>query len=350
MHNSNIIPVISANLKHRRIPARILAIRLQAMGDLVITLPYLQSLRQQLPASTEIHLLTRKEVDPIPRALQLFHEVYSIGGERNRYKQWLSAGWLLPRLLLNRYDTVIDLQNNEISRFVRKMVHPVNWSEFDRFSPLPAGERTKHTIEAAGFEGIGICSEFKLKSQPQAESLLRANGWRGGMLVVLNPAGAFETRHWPMENYCEFARLWGAQFPGSQFLIMGTSFIARKAAQLKKVMQDNLINLVGQTTAATAFEIIRHASLVVSEDSGLMHMAWVSGVPVLALFGSTKSDWSRPLGEKSILLGSSDLPCGECLQETCQFGDVHCLTRYSPEMVFEKAITLVHNRPELSVS
>jgi heptosyltransferase-2 len=58
-------------LKKGQLPKRILAIRLQAMGDLVITLPYLQALREQLPASVQIDLLTRKEVDSIPRNLIL---------------------------------------------------------------------------------------------------------------------------------------------------------------------------------------------------------------------------------------------------------------------------------------
>ena len=72
-------------------------------------------------------------------------------------------------------------------------------------------------------------------------------------------------------------------------------------------------------------------------------MAWICGIPTLVLFGSTRSDWSRPLGTHSFFLDSSDLPCGNCMQEVCRYGDVHCLTRYDPEMVFAHAIGLVRN-------
>src|ERR1700748_2594015 len=95
----------------KQMPKRILAIRLQAMGDLAITLPYLQDLRNKLPKETRIDLLTRKEVDSIPRNIQLFDKVSSIGGKRNFRKQFISCLFLLPKILIQRYDVVIDLQN-----------------------------------------------------------------------------------------------------------------------------------------------------------------------------------------------------------------------------------------------
>jgi len=106
-------------------------------------------------------------------------------------------------------------------------------------------------------------------------------------------------------------------------------------------MGEKIISIVNQTTPSQAFAILQHTSFVLSEDSGLMHMAWVSGIPTLALFGSTRSDWTRPLGGKSFFLDSSDLPCGNCMQEVCRYGDVHCLTRYTPEFVFEKAVGIM---------
>ena len=105
-------------------PKRILAIRLQAMGDMVITLPYLQYLKNHLPENTVIDLVTREEVDSIPKSLQLFTTVYSIGGARSFAKQLLSALLLLPKLLIRKYDIVIDLQNNEVSNLIRRSLLP----------------------------------------------------------------------------------------------------------------------------------------------------------------------------------------------------------------------------------
>ena len=325
-----------------RPPKRILAIRLQAMGDLVITLPYLQALRNQLPSSVKLDLLTLKEVDPIPRNLHLFDKVYSIGGGR-RFKLQLALSFLfLPLLLFRRYDVVLDLQNNLISRIVRKTANPKAWSQFNKTSSRSAGERTRSTIEAAGFKNIFACSSFSLKQDFAVDDLLKENGWDGKTdLVIVNPAGAFITRNWPMSSYLGFSRTWLDYFPNTQFVMLGVKLIEEKAAFLKKELDGKLINLVNKTTVAQAFAIIQKTKFVLSEDSGLMHMAWVSGIPTLAMFGSTRSDWSTPLGKHTLLLHSSDLECGNCLRETCIYGDTRCLTRYTPNFVFEKALSLI---------
>ena len=329
-------------LENEYLPKRILAIRLQAMGDLVITLPYLQSLREHLPSSVKLDLLTRKEVDSIPTNLQLFDKVYSIGGGR-RYKLQVALSFLLlPAILIRRYDVVLDLQNNFISRMVRKFVKPKAWSQFDRVSPIPAGERTRLTIEAAGFKNIDINSNFFLKSSLIVDQLLKENGWDGNAdFVILNPAGAFPTRNWPVDSYLDFARIWLNHFPNTQFLMIGVNLISKKAEYLKEKLASRLINLVNKTSPAEAFAIIQKTKFVLSEDSGLMHMAWVSGIPTLSIFGSTRSDKARPLGKDSFLLDSSDLECGNCLREICIYEDNRCLTRYTPAFVFQKAQTLL---------
>ena len=107
---------------------------------------------------------------------------------------------------------------------------------------------------------------------------------------------------------------------------------------------DKLISLVGMTTQAEAFNILQSADLVLTEDSGLMHMAWVSRIPVIALFGSTKSAWSKPIGKYSVCLDSTDLECGECAQPVCRYNDVHCLTRHTPDRVIMIARELLQRR------
>ncbi len=336
-YSDKYMPVTSKPWKYNHQPQRVLAIRLQAMGDTIITLPYLQALRNTLPPGTRLDFLTRKEVASVPESLVLFNRVYCIKGRRNFRKQFIWACILLPRLLFNRYEVVIDLQNNRISRLVRQTIRPLAWSQFDRFSPIAAGERTRITIENAGLGYNFIDARFVFKQPPPVNQILADNGWDGvSKLAILNPAGAFGTRNWHPDNYIHFAKLWLDRFPGTQFVVMGLPFMAAKAQVFKEVLQDKLINLVGNTSPVEAFAIIQKAWFVLSEDSGLLHMAWVSGVPTVAIFGSTRSDWARPLNKHAVYFSSGDLACGNCMLETCLYGDVHCLTRYTPQMVFEK--------------
>jgi ADP-heptose:LPS heptosyltransferase len=238
----------------------------------------------------------------------------------------------------------LDLQNNRLSNFVREALQPAAWAEFDRFSPVAAGERNRRTIEALGLGRNESMTGFELKSPAGVDELLRTHGWKpDAEIILLNPAGAFENRNWPLDHYIAFAGLWSRQYASAQFLVMGTGRIAEKARALKDALGARLIDLVNETTAATAFEILQRVRFALSEDSGMMHMAWVAGIPTLALFGSTRSDWARPLGPHTAFLDSSDLVCGNCMRETCLYKGADenmCMTRYTPEAVFELAMSL----------
>ena len=323
-------------------PKKILAIRLQAMGDTIITLPYLQSLKDQLP-SVEIYFLTRKEVGAIPRQLDMFSQVIEIGGGRNEKLQFINCLLWLPYLWWQQYDAVIDLQHNRISRFIRKVLFTKAWSEFDRSSPILAGERTRATIDALGLKPVNISSLIKVRTLSAVDNKLKLHGWNGrSNLVIVNPAGAFATRNWPLENYGTFVQQWLEKVdPDSVFVVLGFSSMKEKARTFKLHLKEKIIDLSGLTSPFEAYCIVRRARFVLTEDSGLMHMAWTQRVPTLAIFGSSPSYWSAPMGVWSRCLHSSDLPCGNCFLATCKFGDNHCLTRFTPERVVAEALELM---------
>lgn len=329
-------------------PRKILAIRLQALGDVVITLPYLQALENSLP-STEFHFLTRKAFESIPRNMAMFNRIYSVGGERETWCQWASLASFLPQLRREKYDVILDLQRNRMSRTLRKILRPQAYSEFDRFSALSAGARTKAAIEKLG---LGILPEallpIMLRDRVCGIQELRNAGCEASQsFIVLNPAGSFVSRNWPLENYSVFAGQWLEHVnPDTHFIMLGEKAIDEKAAYLQRQVGKKFISLIGKTTPAEAFNILRQASCVITEDSGLMHMAWVARAPVVALFGSTDSTWSRPMGRSSVCLDSTDLECGGCMQARCRYGDTHCLTRYCPEQIVEIARELIARKKE----
>lgn len=323
-----------------RPPSSILAIRMQALGDVVITLPYLRALQRLFPA-TPIDFVTRHEDKEIPRAVQLFRFVDSLGGGRSERGQLLRTPTLVARLLTRHYDVVLDLQNNRVSRVLRRVLAPRAWAAFDRESLQNAGNRTRHTIEAAGFPLGSVEAALPLTDADLGVDVLRRAGWDPSReLVVLSPAGAFASRHWPTDRYARFAELW-RQRRAAQFVILGRPSLRDRTQTLTGALAGRLLDLVGKTSPSQALAIVQRASLVVTEDCGLMHMAWVSGVPTLALFGSSRHMWSAPLGDHTLCLHSGDLPCGACMEETCRYGDVHCLTRYSAEFVVEQAGVLL---------
>lgn len=333
-----------------RAPKKILVIRFHAFGDVIITLPYLQALKNALP-DIELHYLTRNECADILSHTTMIDKVYQIDDNRNAKMLFGKTAALLPRLMLEHYDVVIDLQRNGISRMVRGVLHPKSYAEFDRYSMQSAGERVRRTINALHLSVISNDEQnIELKIDRFNHNQWSSRGYTEHMrYIVLNPAGSAVTKNWPIENYVRFASLWLQEIDDqTKFLILGTGRMLKKAEYLQDQLGSKIIDLVNATTQTEAMMLLKKAQFVLTEDSGLMHMAWISRIPLIALFGSTPSVWSKPLGDSSVCLDSSDLECGNCNNGECKFGDVHCLTRYSPEFVFGKARMLLQQKKSIS--
>jgi heptosyltransferase-2 len=99
--------------------------------------------------------------------------------------------------------------------------------------------------------------------------------------------------------------------------------------------------LISKTTPAGAFGIIQYINLMISEDSGLMHMAYLSGKSTVGLLGSTRADWTDPKLNHTFFFTSSDLPCGNCMLNSCKMNTTECLTRVKPGEVVKRAIELL---------
>jgi ADP-heptose:LPS heptosyltransferase len=227
---------------------------------------------------------------------------------------------------------------------VRSLLRPSAWCEFERFSAELAGERTRKSIEAVGLGPLDVYPDLELIDPDAGLAALRDAGWDGERdLVVLNPGGFFEDRAWPLESYAAFATIWAASTERPpQFVVLGLPSIASKAEMLKDRLGGDLLDLVGRTTQGEAFAVLSRARLVLSEDSGLMHMAWVAGAPTLGLFGASRAVWSSPHGNYSECIDVCEAPDGECMVAGhCQRGAPRCLTDLVPERVVERALALL---------
>ncbi len=318
-------------------PGHILVARLHAIGDVAVTFPWCASLRRQLPHS-RIDFLTSAVTGPLAESTGIFDSVHEFPVTSNRSERLKEALRMAFRLRKPRpADLMIDLQRNYVTRLIRRILRPVAWGEFDRLSPLPAGRRVEEVFRKIGFPRLepDFRIPVKVGMTRRAEPLLIDNGWdERKRLIVLNPAGLWPTRNWPLENYIRLASCWLSLEP-VHFLFLGTDRIAPAAGAVCREFPDDAINLVGKTSLDEAFAVLQFADGVVTEDSGLMHMAWISGIPTVAIFGSTNHLWSAPDAPHCKSFHSGDLPCGDCMKPECEFNDIHCLTRVSPGLVIE---------------
>jgi ADP-heptose:LPS heptosyltransferase len=146
----------------------------------------------------------------------------------------------------------------------------------------------------------------------------------------------------------EFCRLWAKRRARPvRFLLLGLPRIAGRAAFLREKVGEDVIDLVGRDTPGEAFAILQRATLVLSEDSGLMHLAWVAGAPTLALFGASRTAWARPHGNYGAVIASCREPDGGCLHGVCLAGSPHCLAGHDADSVVDRALQLLDSAGRL---
>lgn len=323
-------------------PRAILLIRLHATGDVALTTPYAHALATAL-SPCKIDFLTTDVCAGAVTPIRGIHRVIQYRWQLSRSLRIFTAILLALKLRRNHYDIVIDLQRSWMSRMMRWILSPRAWSEFDRHSPLHATLRISNTIAACGIVLPHPLPSVVLSSHglDRARARLISAGWDArSPLVVLNPAGLWETRQWAIKNYIDVARRL-IEMHNVRILLIGTNRVRTRADEITSALPLPTISFVGETTLEEAFCLLAHAALIISEDSGLMHMAWAVGIPIITLFGSSEHHRAAPVGENTVVFHSGDLSCSSCMQPSCAHGDVRCLMRVTTDRVCEAAELLL---------
>lgn len=320
-------------------PARILLIRLQAIGDAVAALPVAAGLRARYPHA-HLALAIGTRAAPVGQTSRWFDEVFTLHLAGGWAQRMLEAA-RLGRQQRGQWDIVLDLQRNDESRMLRRQLRAPAFGEMDRFSARHGLERTQRAVTSAGLE---IEPLLVPHMQPELIAAARARlevAVPGSKtFVLLNPAGFFATRRWPVTRWVELAQ----RFPlPATFVVTGLERV-RDLAERLAAARVPLVDLVGCSDLAQGLAAVAACDLVVSEDGAFLHAAWCGGVPTVALLGSTRSDWVRPLGPHARHRGSEDLPCGGCMAATCARGDLLCLERIGVEEVVGLALEVLRPR------
>lgn len=157
-------------------------------------------------------------------------------------------------------------------------------------------------------------------------------------LAILCPGAEYgPAKRWPAEHFAALARQ--LHQAGYAVWIIGSAKDQEAGTEIESLSDGMAINLCGRTKLADAIDLMSTADIVVSNDSGLMHVAAALHRPLIALFGSSSPLFTPPLSKQVAILQHA-VPCSPCFARTCRYGHLDCLTKLLPETVMASIRTL----------
>ncbi|MDP2834241.1 MAG: lipopolysaccharide heptosyltransferase II [Pseudomonadota bacterium] len=194
-------------------------------------------------------------------------------------------------------------------------------------------ERYSALASPAGSVTIPPQPRLSINPEAQQASLARLGLKRDRRILALCPGAEFgPAKRWPEAHYAAVARAKMEQ--GWQVWLFGSAKDKSVTDTINPLTGDLCANLAGQTTLEETVDLLACADAVVSNDSGLMHIAAAVDVPLVAVYGSTDPGYTPPYSDKAqvVRLG---LECSPCFKRECPLGHLDCLHKLGPERVLE---------------
>lgn len=371
------LPVRRCSVPRAQASRRILIIRLGAHGDILMATPLLSALRAAWP---DAHITwiaehsERQTIDASPDidALIVWDTSYwKKMIRRVQYPLWLARALMFRRQLrAQHYDIFISFQPEEWPLLLRGVGAPLTVGVFDTFRRFYGARRTSrntrlythayahphlpaHRIDQylLTLDALGLPANvpktmrmgFTAQDRDDAQAFLhRAGCANGDDVVVLAPLTTWPSKCWPAECYAQLADALSRR-SGCQIVLIGAARERDAISALAAQMATKPIIAAGDLSFRQMAALLARAQLVVSGDTGPMHVAAAVGTPFVALFGSTSAAWYGPQDARGVFL-SHLVPCGPCDQKQCpNTGDdyLRCLHLISVQEVVQAAQSLL---------
>ncbi|MDE3055623.1 MAG: lipopolysaccharide heptosyltransferase II [Verrucomicrobiota bacterium] len=343
---------------HNLKPRNVLVRMPNWIGDLVMATPVLLDLRAAFPQAT----LTAMAPSPLSELLEedpSIDELFSFTRSRNPFSRRENRD-IVAKLSQGDFDASILLTNSFSSAWLFwqgkipcrigfrgdgrnfLLTHPVDrpkekWHQVDLYKKL---------LEPLGISRSSTAPRlFLLESElQQVRELLRQRGvQRGDLLVGMHAGASFgPAKRWPAENFRLLAKALAEK--GVWILFFGDAVESSFVKEICSEMPQNVINLAGLTSLRELSCLIHECHLLITNDSGPMHIGAAVGTELIALFGSTDEKVTGPYLRPDAVLRKA-VPCAPCLRRVCP---IHfpCMKEIGVEEVKERALQkLSKSRP-----
>ena len=344
----------------------ILIVKLSAIGDVIHTLPALNAVRNYYPEANITWL-----VEEDAASLVIGHRALNrvIVSKRKRWIKALRSLSLLSTikevygfikvLRDTRYDMILDFQALlksgiliALAKGQRKIgfgkgLEHMEHSYIFLNERIPAVNMEIHALTRGMMllNAIGIHTnevEYKLPVSnddcEKVDELMKRHGINGvKSLIAINPVAKWESKLWPKERFARLADMIIDEYD-ARIVFTGGSEDRPTIKDVMSAMKRRALNLAGQTTLKMLAVLYEKTALVISTDTGPMHLAAAMGTPVVAIFGPTAPWRTGPYGSGHRVV-RADLECSPCFKRQCE--TIDCMHQISVGQVFDAVSKII---------
>jgi lipopolysaccharide heptosyltransferase II len=322
---------------------KILVIKLRAIGDVILATPVLENLRNAFPQA-QIDFLTEKMCVPIVAGHPALNEILVL--DRKQPK----ASWeLIRQVRQRRYDVVFDLFGNPRSALltwlsgapmrvgfhfrVRKYAYNLQVE--------PRGDRVhevEFNLDALRALQIPIVTRKLLVALDSASEKFAAQFWQKNDLenrpvLGLNASGGWYTKRWPLEYFAQLGDRLQRELNVMILLLWGPGEY-EDAKSISQLMRESSL-IAPATNLKQSAALLSRLTLLVSNDSGPLHLAAAMGTRIVGIYGPTRPDLQGPWGQGYEIVVKTGLPCLGCNGVTCKIVTHDCMKELAVETVWQ---------------
>jgi len=352
---------------------RILLVRLRQIGDVVFTTPAIHALRRRFP-DAQLSYIVEPAAAPVVLHNPNLNDV--IVAPRVRGLSGLLADIALGRRLkAARFDIAIDFHGGPRASLLTWLSGaPVRigyeiagrgWM-YTRRIARPRELRRRHSVENQWdlLDSLDIARPTRAIDPVEMpaddttiaalEPRLRQCGVRpNDQVVVVHVSAGNPFRRWPIQHFVALIAKLAGNDPTRRFVVTSgpsegdaaSRVIADARSVLGEASAERVVSC-GEFSLAELRALFDRAALYIGGDSGPLHIAATSPVPIVGLYGPTLPERSAPWRSDRYATASVDageLPCRPCDQRACAPGDFRCLTRIQPEQVLEACLHVLRS-------
>jgi heptosyltransferase-2 len=316
---------------------KILILRLSSIGDIVLTQPVAKVLREIYPDAI-IDYLTKKPYVGIVEAFGCIDTIHI----------WKNKRDILKKLRKQKYDLVIDLHSKLSTFIIKSLVRGKKIVTYNKKHYLRKRIVKKITEKSiistvdlyfSALKKVGITETIKYPELylDKLKTISLKKRFPEKKLIGIFPGALHSTKMYPLEKLAKFIDSVPSKW-NCKFIILGSKSEKPLSAELQKNIKTELLDLCGEFNVSQLISVINNMDVIISNDSGPMHIAAALKKPQIALFGATHPRLGfAPLNKKAIII-SSNISCQPCSlhgSALCPKGHFLCMNSISPELIMK---------------